>query len=693
MKILVVEDDSDNRKILRYILESHGCIAFEARNGHEGLEMASKHMPDFIVSDALMPGMDGFQFLRAIKQDPALQSIPLIFYSAVFTGHNDAELAISLGAEAFIIKPKEPEEFWEELKQIIDEYRMKTEKTLTAEIIKDEGEYLRKHGDIINKKLADKIGELKQEIVRREKTEKELAEAKREWEEIFQAIGHPALILDPEYTILSANKAAAKALGSSPEELKGKKCYFCFHGSSTPAEKCPMGRLLKSQSLETVDMEIEALNGIFLVSCTPVFDEQGSLKKVIHIATDITERRKAEEEKKKLESQLIQAQKMEAVGQLAGGIAHDFNNILTAIITYCYFLRMKMEKKDPLSTYVDNILNSSEKAASLIRNLLAFSRKQIINLRPVNLNDIIKNVERILLRVLGEDIELKTEMTDRIVTVMADPVQIEQVLMNLVTNARDAMPDGGALTIRTAVSPRSGDLTNTQDNGKEKMFAVLSVKDTGAGMNEDVKKRIFEPFFTTKKMGKGTGLGLSMVYGIIKQHEGTIDVSSEEGKGTTFMVYLPVAQKTFMDSKTEDITLIKEGKETILLAEDSQEVRASISAILREFGYKVIEAVDGEDMVTKFKRHKNQIQLLILDMIMPKKNGKEAYEEIRKIKPEMQAIFVSGYTADIIHKKGIVEEGLEFILKPVSPILLMKKIREKLDGQKIKSVKAPTASV
>jgi two-component system, cell cycle sensor histidine kinase and response regulator CckA len=693
MKILIVEDDSDNRKILRYILENHGCDTIEAMDGREGLEMAEKHMPDFIVSDALMPGMDGFQFLRAIKQDEILKSIPLVFYSAVFTGHNDAELAISLGAEAFIIKPKEPEEFWEELNQIIEEYKMKTEKTLTAEIIKDETEYLRKHGEIINKKLTDKIEELKQEIVSRKKTENELAEAKKEWEEIYQAIGHPALILDPEYTILSANKAAAKALGSSPEELQGKKCYSCFHRSGAPAEGCPMSRLLESHSLETVDMEIEALGGIFLVSCTPVFDEKGSLKKVIHIATDITERKKAEEEKKRLESQLLQAQKMEAVGQLAGGIAHDFNNILTAIITYCSFLKIKMKKNDPLSMYVDNILNSSEKAASLIRNLLAFSRKQIIHLRPIDLNDIMKNVERILLRVLSEDIELKTEMTDRVITVMADPVQIEQVLMNLVTNARDAMPDGGTLTISTAVSAMRNDLAKIPGNGREVMYAVLSVKDTGAGMDEAVKGKIFEPFFTTKRMGKGTGLGLSMVYGIIKQHEGSIDVYSEPGKGTEFKIYLPIAPRTCKDSKTEDIALIKEGKETLLLAEDSQEVRASLSAILREFGYKVIEAADGEDMINKFKRHKNQVQLLILDMIMPKKNGKEAYEEIRKIKPEMQAIFVSGYTADIIHKKGIIEEGLEFILKPVSPILLMKKIREKLDRQKLESVKSSKASV
>jgi len=693
MKILIVEDDSDNRKILRYAIEDHQCEVIEARDGREGLEMAAKHKPDFIVSDALMPGMDGFQFLRAVKQDESLQSIPFIFYSAVFTKYNDAELAISLGAEGFIIKPKNPEEFWEELKQLIEEYRMKTEKTLTAEIISDEGEYLRKHGETINKKLADKIEELKQEIVKRKQTEEELAETKKEWEEIFQAIGNPALILDPEYTILSVNKAAAKALGSSPEELKGKKCYSCFHKADAPAEGCPMSGLLQSHNLETVDMEIEALNGIFLVSCTPVFDEQGSLKKIIHIATDITERRKAEEEKKRLESQLLQAQKMEAVGQLAGGVAHDFNNILTSIITYCYFLKMKMKKDEPLSTYVDNILNSSEKAAGLIRNLLTFSRKQVIHLRPVDLHDIIKNVEKILRRVLSEDIELKTELTERVATVMADSVQIEQVLMNLVTNARDAMPDGGTLTISTDTFTTGNGSAKTQDNGKGETYAVLSVKDTGAGMDENIKGRIFEPFFTTKKMGKGTGLGLSMVYGIIKQHAGSVDVDSAPGKGTTFKVYLPVVQKTYKDSKREDISLIKEGKEMILLAEDSQEVRASISAILREFGYKVVEAADGEDLVHKFKRHKDQVQLLILDMIMPKKNGKEAYEEIRKISPEMQAIFFSGYTPDIIHKKGIAEEGLEFILKPVSPILLMKKIREKLDRQKTRSAKPSRASV
>jgi PAS domain S-box-containing protein len=392
------------------------------------------------------------------------------------------------------------------------------------------------------------------------------------------------------------------------------------------------------------------------------------------IARDITERRKAEEDRVKLENQLRQAQKMEAIGTLAGGVAHDFNNILTAIIGYGSLLKVRMGQDSPFKSYIDDILAASQRAANLTRSLLAFSRKQEITLKQENLNEIVKRIDKLLLRVIGEDIEFKSIMADEELPIMADWSQIEQVLMNLATNARDAMPDGGVLTLRTERADIKGKLSGSTVPPGE--YAVIVVSDTGTGMDEETKKRIFEPFFTSKEMGKGTGLGLSIVYGIIKQHDGEIDVYSEPGKGTTFKVYLKLVKTRAKSAEAAPVAAPVGGAETILVAEDDSPVRRFVRTILEEYGYTVIEAVDGEDAVSKFIENKDKIQLLILDVIMPKKNGKEAYEEIRKVRNDVPVLFSSGYTADIISKKGILEEGFNFISKPISSSLLLSKVRE-----------------
>jgi PAS domain S-box-containing protein len=382
---------------------------------------------------------------------------------------------------------------------------------------------------------------------------------------------------------------------------------------------------------------------------------------------------------KMLENQLRQAQKMEAVGQLAGGVAHDFNNILTAIIGYANLLLMKMAQTDICRTYVDNILSSAEKAAHLTHSLLAFSRKQIIDLKPVNVNEIITRVEKLLCRVIGEDIEFKTRLSSANLIVLADSIQIEQILMNLATNARDAMPDGGALLLETDSLELGEEFVRAHSYGKPGRYAIIAVSDTGVGMNTSVKSRIFEPFFTTKEVGKGTGLGLAMVYGIVKQHNGYIHVYSETGQGTTFKVYLPLIASPADDETTHRDDAVKGGSETVLLAEDDSSVRKLTKSVLEDFGYTVIEAVDGEDAVRKFNENRDTASLLVLDIIMPKKNGKETYEEIRKIKPGIKTLFTSGYTADVMHQKRILETGLDFIVKPTAPTAFLKKVRQVLD--------------
>jgi signal transduction histidine kinase/CheY-like chemotaxis protein len=416
---------------------------------------------------------------------------------------------------------------------------------------------------------------------------------------------------------------------------------------------------------------------------------------------DITEHRK-------LEEQLRQSQKMESVGTLAGGIAHDFNNILTAIIGYGNILKMKLEQDSALMLYTDQILASAERAANFTQCLLAFSRKQVINPKPVNLNEIVAGIEKLLLRIIGEDIELKVMLNPLVndnspspplilrggwgeLRVMADAGQLEQVLMNLAANARDAMPGGGVLTIETGIEDLDMDCLKIYESasggGKPGMYAVITVTDTGHGMDENTRQKVFEPFFTTKEVGKGTGLGLSMVYGIIKQHNGYINCYSEPERGTAFKIYLPLIEKEEEEeeekakakAKEEKHITLSGGAETILLAEDEEKVRKLMKLVLEEAGYKIIEAVDGKEAIEKFSENKDSINLLLLDVIMPKIKGKGVYEEAKKIKPDIKVLFSSGYPSDFIHKKGILEEGLNFIAKPALPHKLLKMIREILN--------------
>ena len=383
-----------------------------------------------------------------------------------------------------------------------------------------------------------------------------------------------------------------------------------------------------------------------------------------------------------LEQQLRQAQKMEAIGQLAGGVAHDFNNILTALIGYGNLLKMKMKEDDPLRLYVDQMLASSEKAASLTQNLLAFSRKQMIKLEPFEINAIIKDTRRLLKRLLTEDIELRLKLSDEDLTILTDTTQMNQILLNLATNARDAMPQGGILTIESKAVELGKDFYFFHGKGESGKYIRISVSDCGHGMDDNTKEQIFNPFFTTKEVGKGTGLGLSIVYGIVKQHNGLIDVQSNPGKGTTFHLYFPAASPRIEEPMAIESVLevAPSGKEVILVAEDNTEVRQLTKEVLEESGYTVLEARDGWDAIEKFAQNKDTINLVILDVVMPKKNGKEAYNEIRKIREDVKALFTSGYTGDIVLGKGIENNAFNFIPKPLSPIDLLKKVRVVLDN-------------
>jgi len=409
------------------------------------------------------------------------------------------------------------------------------------------------------------------------------------------------------------------------------------------------------------------------------WDQRGRPLRMTGTTTDISVRRRAEEDKRHLEHQLNHSQKMEAIGQLAGGVAHEFNNILTAIIGYGHLLVMKTEERSQVRHFASQILTSAERASGLTRSLLTFSRKQTASMHHVDLNETIRKIGTLLSRIIREDIEFGTELWGEPLTVLADDGQIEQVLVNLVTNARDAMPEGGLITISTGIEGLGAEFVESFGYGRPGSFARISVLDTGIGMEENIREKIFQPFFTTKEPGKGTGLGLAIVYGIIKQQGGYITVASTPGEGTEFHIYLPLVQEGWRERGVASHPVMKTGTETILIAEDDDDVRRLDRELFEECGYSVLEAANGREALDLFHDNRDGIDLLVFDVIMPKMNGREAYEEIRRVRPDMKILFISGYAGDILNGKGNIGKEFDFVAKPVPPEELLSKVREILD--------------
>jgi PAS domain S-box-containing protein len=524
--------------------------------------------------------------------------------------------------------------------------------------------------EISGKMLKDgRILAVIRDLSERKRAAGALEDSERRFRTLAQA-SFEGIALSEQGVLVDLNDQLADMLGYDRRELIGKPVMDIV----APESRQLAAEAMRSGRMETYEHMALRRNGdIFPVEVRARSAEIGGRKVRVSAVRDVTARML-------LEEQLLQSQKMEAVGLLAGGVAHDFNNILTAIIGYGSIVKMKLPAGDPIAQYIDNILASSERAANLTNSLLAFSRKQVIKPRPLYANEIIANVGKLLARLIGEDVELNLELAGRDMTILADAGQIEQVLMNLATNARDAMPSGGTLTIGTERVQLDRDFVARHGFGAPGEYAMITMADTGMGMDDRTRERIFEPFYTTKEVGKGTGLGLSIVYGIIKQHEGHITVDSEPGMGTIFSIYLPMVPTDAEKALASATKTGRGGNETVLVAEDDEPVRDLIVMLLSEAGYTVVSAVDGEDAVRKFMENRDQVQLLVLDVIMPKKNGTEAYEEIRAMKPDIKALYMSGYTADVFEKKNIPEKGLNLITKPVSPTELLKKVRTTLDG-------------
>ena len=410
-------------------------------------------------------------------------------------------------------------------------------------------------------------------------------------------------------------------------------------------------------------------------------DDLDTLVVIGAIAAAAIEQSKAFEALRTKEVQLQQAQKMEAVGRLAGGVAHDFNNLLTVIRGYSEIVAGALDKNGPVRPHIEEVLKAADRASSLTSQLLAFSRKQVLELRIVKINEVVSNVDKLLRRLIGEDIRLVTLLRANIEWVKADPSQLEQVLINLAVNARDAMPEGGTLTIETATVELDDTFTRNHLDLTPGLYTRLSLTDTGCGMDKDTLSKLFEPFFTTKEPGKGTGLGLSIVHGIMKQSRGLIQVSSEPGLGTTFTLYLPCAEPPAEVSSAADTVLATaSGSETVLVVEDEAQVRTLECGILKARGYNVLSAGHGKEAMRICQEHSGPIHLLVTDLVMPHMNGRELARQVIPLRPSMKVLFVSGYPDQTLVNTGMARNQVLLLQKPFAADALLRTVRNVLDG-------------
>jgi PAS domain S-box-containing protein len=515
------------------------------------------------------------------------------------------------------------------------------------------------------------------DITEQKKVEEAIRREKDKAQQYLDIAGVMLVALDNQGTVNLINRKGCQILGYEQEhEVLGKNWFDHFIPEDMRDEtRKVFNDLMWGDSSNRQYYENAVLTkggGKRMVAWhnTPLNDGEGNVIGTLSSGEDITENRQ-------LEEQLFQSQKMEAIGRLAGGIAHDFNNLLTAIIGYTDIIARDSDIKEKHRSYVEEIKKSAERAATLTQQLLAFSRKQIMQPKVININTMLKNTKNMLQRMIGEDIAFTLTLGDPIGMIKVDPGKIEQVIINLAVNARDAMPNGGTLEIETMNTSLDRAYCDIHKGSRPGDYVLLSVHDSGKGIDEETMKHIFEPFFTTKEIGKGTGLGLATVYGIVRQSGGYIDIQSRESRGTTVAIYLPRVDEIPRTIEKTELSAAKGKNETILFVEDDDMVRNMVTAVLKQYGYHVIEAENGA-VAVQLCEQEEKIHLMITDVVMPGTSGPELVKQISSIQPDMKVLYVSGYTDEAIVHHGVLDENTPFLQKPFTPQKLALKVQELL---------------
>jgi len=719
VEILTVEDSPTQAAKLRFLLEAEGYTVTMAGNGTQALAILEVRKPTLLITDVMMPEMDGFTLCKEIKSRESLQDLPVILMTSL-SSPRDILKGLECGADNFIRKPYDEHNLLSRVKSILlNQSFRKTERAqfgveiyflgqryyVTSERQQILDLLISTYEDAVNlneelqikqtqlselaqeleKKVESRTMGLRAEIAERYRAEEKLRESEERYRDLFENANDLIHSFNEEGRILYVNRAWRNALGYTEEETHDLNVENVYHPEGRQSFAEQIERLLRGETMDKAEVILVTKDGRKILgeaslTCKLVEGKPAIIRSIVR---DVTEGRH-------LEDQLRQTAKMEAIGQLAGGVAHDFNNLLTVISGYSQILQEGLGAKE--RDYAAEILKASERAASLTRQLLAFSRRQILAPQVLDLNQIVSNMEKMLTRLIGEHIELVTIQHPNLGRVKADAGQIEQVILNLAVNARDAMPEGGKLTIETSDIDLDEAYTRSHVSVVPGPYVMLAVSDTGVGMDAETMSHIFEPFFTTKEKGKGTGLGLSTVYGIVNQSSGNVWVYSELGRGTTFKVYLPRLQQTAprLETATSPAISIR-GTETVLLVEDEEGVRALVRDTLQAYGYKVLEARGAEHAEAILEKHSDPIHLLLTDVVMPQMSGKELAKRFFPRHPEAGVLYMSGYTDNAIVRHGVLEPGTSFLQKPFMPKTLVKKVREVLDSLRTDGGDGPPA--
>ncbi|EKD82323.1 MAG: hypothetical protein ACD_39C01359G0002, partial [uncultured bacterium] len=574
MKILVVDDREDNLYFLQALLGGSGYAVHCCLNGEEALSYLEYENVDLIISDILMPVIDGFQLCRKIKADERTAIIPLIFYTATYTGPQDEELAMKVGASRFIVKPCEPSVLLREVETAYAE-ACQRKASAVVPIKTSEEEVFKLYSERLVRKLEQKMLELEKEVTAREETEKILASSEKRYRQLYNSIRDAILVTDTSRQITGWNPAFEAMFGYATGEVLGRTTRIIYDSDEDFEQ---MGEVLAGLSDTQSSLQrrnFKRQDGSVFIGETSVFclhSDEDVLLGYICLIRDLTERINAENQNKALEEQLNHSRKMESLGLLAGGIAHDFNNLLSVILGYSEIMISRNHSESKGHDFANEIYQAGLRARGLTRQLLAFSRKQVLEMRHVDVNSVVEAFKSLLARMIGEDIKLEVKLSEKPLPVIADTGQLEQVLMNLAVNAREAMPQGGVLSIEISQIDFDAVCARQVSDLAAGSYVLLAVRDNGTGIDKQTLTHIFEPFFTTKGRENGTGLGLATSYGIVKQHGGSIWAYSDVGVGTIFHVYLPLSNEIDVPVAEASAELPPAFAATVMVVEDDKAV-------------------------------------------------------------------------------------------------------------------------